>query len=123
MMPMTELESFEISVVVYPEVDRERGTIAWIAQCLEYDIASQGKSIAQAQERLERNVAATLAVCLEDGKGPLADIPKAPQKFWDLFKHAPQLIEEEQSKKATARRSPRSRIRRGRVKLADSLAA
>lgn len=35
---LVEAGSFEVSIVVYPEVDREKGTIAWIAQCLEYDV-------------------------------------------------------------------------------------
>lgn len=88
MPAMMEYGSNEVSVVVYQEIDCQTGAIAWIAQCLEYDIASQGRTSIQAQERLERNLIATLYVFLENGEEPFTGISAAPQRYWNMFRDA-----------------------------------
>jgi hypothetical protein len=77
-----EFDAIKCSAVVYPEGD------VYIAQCLEYDIASQGKTITQANERLVRNIAANLCVCVESGKKPFEGVPPAPRQFWEMFENA-----------------------------------
>ena len=77
-----QIDAFKCSAVIYPE-----GAV-YIAQCLEYDIVSQGKTITQANERLVRNIAATLFVCVESGKQPFEGVPAAPRQFWEMFDSA-----------------------------------
>ncbi|MGH7038502.1 MAG: type II toxin-antitoxin system HicB family antitoxin [Stellaceae bacterium] len=77
-----EVQEFRVSVVIYPEGD------VWIAQCLEYDIVSQGETIQDVQDRLTQNIAATLSVYADNGKNSLEDIPPAPKKFWEMFERA-----------------------------------
>lgn len=75
-------QEFRVSVIIYPE-----GNV-WIAQCLEYDIVSQGKTIQDVQDRLTRNIAATLSIYAENGRNALESIPSAPKKFWEMFERA-----------------------------------
>lgn len=77
-----QIDAFKCSAVIYPE-----GHV-YIAQCLEYDIVSQGKTISQANERLVQNIAATLCVCVESGKKPFEGVPAAPRQFWEMFENA-----------------------------------
>lgn len=77
-----ETQEFRVSVVIYPERD------VWIAQCLEYDIVSQGKTIQDVQDRLTRNIAATFSIYAENGKNAFESIPPAPKKFWEMFEKA-----------------------------------
>ncbi len=80
-------ESFKVSVIIYDESSPD-GHRAWIAQCLEYDIMSQGKTILEVKDRLARKIVATLCLCEEKGKRAFEGIPSAPQKFWDMFEAA-----------------------------------
>jgi hypothetical protein len=80
-------ESFKVSVIIYPEHGPE-GQRVWIAQCLEYDIMSEGKTIEQVQDRLARNLTATLGVCEGEGRRAFEGIPPAPQNFWQMFEQA-----------------------------------
>lgn len=80
--PAVLTQEFRVSVVIYPEGD------VWIAQCLEYDIVSQGRTIQDVQDRLIRNVAATLYVYAENGKDTFENIRPAPKKFWEMFERA-----------------------------------
>lgn len=54
--------------------------------------ASQGKTVEQAKERLERNIGATMCVSMENGKRPFENVPKAPKEFWDMFGTAEQEV-------------------------------
>ena len=62
---------------------------AWVAQCLEYDIATQAASIDALLYELERIVVAHLIVADKEGlSDPFADIPKAPLRFWEMYRRA-----------------------------------
>jgi hypothetical protein len=81
-MMTTQFDAIKCSAVIYPE-----GAV-YIAQCLEYDIVSQGKTITQANQRLIRSIAATVCVCVESGKKPFEGVPAAPRQFWEMFESA-----------------------------------
>lgn len=57
----------------------------WIAQCLEYDIATQARSLPALQKEIERVLAAHVAISTELGREPFAGLKPAPKEFWDLF--------------------------------------
>ena len=57
----------------------------WVAQCLEYDIAAQGSTIAEAQEALVR----TLAGYARRG---LSSLSPAPGQYWEQFEIAEQAV-------------------------------
>lgn len=57
----------------------------WVAQCLEYDIAAHGTTIAKAREALGRAFTAQVALAVHHGEEPLATLKPAPKPYWDLF--------------------------------------
>ena len=65
----------------------------WIAQCLEYDIAVQGATVAAAQDAFVRTFAGQIAVALHHGEEPLATFQRAPEHYWDLFNEAQRLAD------------------------------
>lgn len=56
----------------------------YVAQCLQYDIATQGDTIDDAKRAFEYVVAAEIGYCLSSGR-TLADLPAAPKCYWDLL--------------------------------------
>ena len=68
-----------VRVVVFQEDD-------WVcAQCLEYDIAAQGKTLDDCLYELDRLIAAHIAISVEHGLEPLRNLKPAPRRFWDWF--------------------------------------
>lgn len=59
----------------------------WVAQCLDYDIATQAGSLNDLVYEVERIIVAHLLLAKKD-EDPFADIPKAPQRFWEMYQHA-----------------------------------
>lgn len=66
----------------------------WVAQCLEYDIAAQGKSISEAKKSFEKTIIGQIVLDLKDNLKPLNSIKKAPQMYFDMFKKAERLKEQ-----------------------------
>jgi hypothetical protein len=60
----------------------------WVAQCLEYDVATQARTLDSLLYELERIVMAHLFVAEKEGAQPFADIPKAPPRFWEMYRRA-----------------------------------
>jgi len=61
----------------------------WLcAQCLEYDLAAQAKSLRQLFKALERLIAGHIAVRLRHKQQPFRDLPRAPKKYWTLFRRS-----------------------------------
>ena len=58
----------------------------WVAQCLEHDIASQGKTLPEAVEIFGRTVVGQILLDLRRGKQPLQGIAPAPRMYWRKFK-------------------------------------
>ena len=65
----------------------------WVAQCLEHDIATQAATPDELLYELERIVAAHLLVADREDVEPFADIPRAPRRFWELYRHARAKVE------------------------------
>jgi hypothetical protein len=64
-----------------------------VAQCLEYDIATQARELRDLLNEVERIVAAHILVAAKDGTEPFVDIPKAPKRFWQMYKNATAKVE------------------------------
>ena len=61
----------------------------WLcAHCLEYDFATQAKSLSDLQSRLERLIAGHIAIRLKHGLKPFRNVPPAPAKYRELFRRS-----------------------------------
>jgi predicted RNase H-like HicB family nuclease len=60
----------------------------WVAQCLQYDLAAQAKTIADLRYAFERALAAHVVVSLEKKVEPFDSLPSAPRKYWDAWERA-----------------------------------
>jgi hypothetical protein len=80
-------QSFSISILL-----RHEGK-GWSAQCLEYDIAAQGKTIHEAKYAIEKAFVGQVIVDLSTGNQPLADIPQAPSVYWKEFAQGERLAD------------------------------
>jgi predicted RNase H-like HicB family nuclease len=57
----------------------------WAAQCLEYDIATQAKTLQELFHEVERVLVGHVAVAKELGQEPFVGIGRAPPQYWELF--------------------------------------
>jgi len=62
----------------------------WIAQCLEYDLATAAKRLEDLPAELERFLTVQIAGSLEIGVEPFEGIPPAPRRFWRRHEEAQQ---------------------------------
>lgn len=83
---MTEMA---ISVIAFQDGD------GWTAQCLEYDIAAQAKTLSDLRYELDRVVMSHIAVSDELGQEPFVGLDPAPQKFWTMYEDAKLRVERE----------------------------
>jgi len=60
----------------------------WVAQILEYNLATAAKSLEAIPTELERFLTVQIVGSLESGLEPFEDLPKAPQRFWDLYEQS-----------------------------------
>jgi hypothetical protein len=62
---------------------------AFIAQCLEYDIAAQAKTLPDLYYEVERLLIGRCVVAKERGSEPFEGLKPAPAHYWQLFDRAP----------------------------------
>ena len=72
------LTEFGISAVIFPEGEW------WLAQCLEYDIVAQAKTLLELRHELQRVLISHIAVSEELGRKPFEGLEPAPKKFWEM---------------------------------------
>src|SRR5256885_13186895 len=61
----------------------------WLcAQCLEYDLVAQAKSLPRLVKALERLLVSHITVRLRHKQQPFRDLPRAPAKYWTLFRRS-----------------------------------
>ena len=77
---MKAMNEVSVRVVVFQE-----GGDRVCAQCLEYDIAAQGKTLDDCLHELDRLIAGHIAISVEHGLEPLRNLKPAPRRFWDWF--------------------------------------
>ena len=74
----------ELRVLVFKEKDGN-GNEGWMIQCLDHDIAAQGKTLETAKTRWERAVVGQILVDIAHELEPLSGTPAAPSVFWEKF--------------------------------------
>lgn len=77
--------SFMLSILLF------QNNTTWIAQCLEYDIAAQGKTLDNALDSFERTFVGQLILDIERDKNPLENTPRTPREYWTKFEQARKL--------------------------------
>ncbi len=76
------VSKYVIRAVVFQEGE-------WLcAQCLEYNLVAQAKSLNQLSRALQRLIVAHVAVRLRHKQQPFRDLPRAPEKYWAMFKRS-----------------------------------
>ena len=74
--------NYKLHAVVFREGDW------WVAQVLEYNLATAARSLEAIPAELERFLTVQIVGSLECGVEPFEDLPKAPQRFWALHEKA-----------------------------------
>jgi hypothetical protein len=69
-------------VVIFQEKSR------WIAQCLEYDVASDGETILDAIDMFIFAMKGNAELAIKNGDVPFSKLKPAPQKYFDLYEKA-----------------------------------
>ena len=57
----------------------------WSAQCLEYDIGTQGQSFFEVQDELLRALVTHIVASVQLGRTPFKDVGEAPSHYQELF--------------------------------------
>lgn len=83
--------AFHISAILFEEGDW------WSAQCLEYDIAAQARTLNDLLYELERVLVSHLSIAEQLGRKPFEGLDPAPQKFWELYQKSRARVETEGS--------------------------
>ena len=73
---------YKLHAVVFQEGDW------WIAQILEHNLATAARGLEAIPAELERFLTVQIVGSLEAGIEPFEDLPRAPQRFWDLYEQA-----------------------------------
>lgn len=71
-----------LRIVIYPQENH------YVAQCLEYDFATQGKTMAEIEASLARVIAAYVDMAIESGRQPFEGLRRGPQEAWNRFQNA-----------------------------------
>ena len=74
-----------LSVLLLKESDN------WVAQCLEYDVATQAKTIQEAIKSFKETFINQLILYFDIDEDPLQVLEPAPKYYWDLFEKAEKL--------------------------------
>ncbi|HKJ00448.1 MAG TPA: hypothetical protein VKB51_18405 [bacterium] len=92
----------------------------WSAQCLEYDIAVQAKTMNDLFYEMERVLVSQIALDEELGRVPFEGIGRAPAQFWEAFERSQTRMERPVAG-LKAGKSKRPRIQ-PTIKVADKAA-
>jgi hypothetical protein len=61
----------------------------WLcAQCLEYDLIVQAKNLKQLFRALQKIIVGHIAIRLRYDQQPFHDLPRAPEKYWAMFRRS-----------------------------------
>jgi len=93
-------DNLSVSMAIKPRTARRYAIRAvvfqegeWLcAQCLEYDLVAQAKSLPQLARALERLIVGHIAVRLRQKQQPFRDLPRAPKKYWTMFRRSRLLL-------------------------------
>lgn len=72
----------EIRAVLFQEIGW------WVAQCLEYDIAVQARTVEALLHELERVLVGYILLGQKKGRLPFQGMPSAPQRYREMYERA-----------------------------------
>jgi hypothetical protein len=85
--PTESPRDLRLDVVIMREsVDEKREV--WVAQCLQYDIATQAATLEQVSLRIQRVVIINMILALENGETPFANLKPAPERYWKEYRQS-----------------------------------
>jgi len=79
------MKSFHFSIMVWPE-PTQKGGVKYVAQCVEFDICVQGKTIAEIKARFLQAVNGHISIAQKNGVEPFECLPTGPCRMTDLDK-------------------------------------
>jgi hypothetical protein len=65
----------------------------WIAQCLEYRLSTQTRTLEELPYELERLLAVQIHASLARGIEPFAGFRPAPRRYWEMYERARARVE------------------------------
>jgi hypothetical protein len=111
-MPQETTHSIQITGVLLKEAS------AWVAQGLEYDIAAQGKTIRDAMRAFRQTLIGQIVIDVRHGRQPFANIPKAPDFYWEKYDEGESLADNRQPLHLPKDLSPQLRSAEVELKVA-----
>ena|SRR3972149_3170253 len=69
----------KVSAVIFRE------GVYWVAQVLEYDLATQAKSLKDLQYELQRTLIGHVVASTEADQVPFERLAPAPKRYWEMF--------------------------------------
>ena len=64
---------------------KQGGGTFWVVQCLEYDIAAQGKTIQDALSAFDESLMAEIIFSAHHKEQPLGSVAPAPKYYWRMY--------------------------------------
>jgi hypothetical protein len=65
----------------------------WVAQCLDYALATQTRTLEELPYELERLLTVQVQASLARGIEPFSDFAPAPPKYWEMYERARARVE------------------------------
>ncbi|MDD5043668.1 MAG: hypothetical protein PHD51_03305 [Patescibacteria group bacterium] len=85
-----KIQKIVVSILIIKNKTTDGSTI-FSAQCLEYDVVAQGKTLPEAQKMIYHVLLAEIFLDLENNIKPFSSYKKPPKEFQKLFKSAKSL--------------------------------
>jgi hypothetical protein len=96
----------------------------WIAQGIQFDITARGANPTEASERFTWKIGAELVMSIEIGDvKPLAGVPAAPERFWQMYRDAKMQVVDDQIPLRVVDDSPPLSVIRPRIRISSELVA
>jgi hypothetical protein len=73
----SQQQQLQVSVLLHRDGE------TWVAQCLEYDVAVQGRNKDEAQQRFLRALTSQIGLDLAEDRAPLSNLSPAPKRYFD----------------------------------------
>lgn len=81
-----------------------------VAQCLEHDIAAQGRTFKEVRGLFVATLVAEIVGAIREGRRPLADIGPAPREFWHLLEKRGEFLRDPVPVASAVRRAMRRKL-------------
>lgn len=107
-------ELANVRVLVFKEKTHD-GQEWWVAQCLEYDLATQALTIDALNYEMQRLFVAHIVSAESEGLAPFECLPPAPDYYWKKFQLATEL--RPAPVRITAQQTTKHRIPQSEVRL------